>query len=319
MNKKVGFIFPGQGAQYPGMGKDFYDQFPVSRNTFEEADTLLGTNFSELIFNGSAAELKLTKNSQLSIFIVSVAILRALQEKFPALVPQVAAGLSLGEYTALVAANKISFKEALFLVKARAEYMNDACLAKEGGMSVILGLDALVVESVIQEVQKEHQVWVANLNCPLQVVIAGTPSGIEAASIRLKEKGAKRILPLEVSGAFHSGLMKPAQDRLEPRIRSAALQESAIALVMNVAGGYVSTLDEMRRNMILQVTHPVRWEQGIKAMAKENVDFFIEMGPGRTLTGMNKKILPSAHSISIEKVSDFALLTEQLQEQYAST
>lgn len=319
MNKKIAFIFPGQGAQYPGMGKDFYDGFPAARKVFEEADALLSMNFSELIFNGSAADLKLTKNSQLSIFIVSVAILRAFQEKFPELVPQVVAGLSLGEYTALVAANKIPFKEALHLVKARAEYMNDACATEVGGMNVILGLEASVVESVIKEVQKEHQVWVANLNCPQQVVIAGTPAGIEAASIRLKEKGAKRSLPLEVSGAFHSGLMKPAQDRLEPRIRSVALQESPIALVMNVAGGRVSSLEEMRQNMILQVTHPVRWEQGIRAIAQEQVDFFIEMGPGRTLTGMNKKILPSLQSISIEKVSDFAILTEQLQEHYAPT
>lgn len=319
MNKKIAFIFPGQGAQYPGMGKDFYDGFPAARKTFEEADHLLSMPFSELIFNGSAADLKLTKNSQLSIFIVSIAILRSFQEKFPDLIPQVTAGLSLGEYTALVAANKISFKEALYLVKARAEYMNDACLAETGGMSVVLGLETSVVENVVQEVQKEHQVSVANLNCPQQVVIAGTPAGIEVASLRLKEKGAKRVLPLEVSGAFHSGLMKTAQNRLEPHIRSAILQESGIALVMNAPGGYVSSTQEMRQNMILQVTHPVRWEQGVRAMAQENIDFFIEMGPGKTLSGMNKKILPSAKSISIEKVSDFAILTEQLQESYAST
>lgn len=315
MNKKLALLFPGQGAQYPGMGKDFYDQFPAARAVFEEADALLSTKFSDLMFNGSAEDLKQTKNSQLSIFIMSVALFRCFEEKFPHLKIDAAAGLSLGEYTALVAAKIISFKDALLLVKARAEYMNEACQTHQGAMSAILGLEATEVEAIISQLQN---VWVANLNCPLQVVISGTPEGVETANQLLKEKGAKRALPLEVSGAFHSGLMKEAQNRLQPKIFAAALVKSGIELVMNVPGGYVSSLEEVRNNMVLQVTQPVRWEQGVRAMLQKDINLFIEIGPGKTLTGMNKKMAPSAQTFNIEKVADFNILLEQLSEVYAS-
>lgn len=321
MNKKIAYLFPGQGAQLPGMGKDFYDAYPIARRTFEEADALLSMAFSDLIFNGSPQQLKETINSQLSIFIVSVAIWRTFQEQFPFLMPAVTAGLSLGEYTALVAAKKLSFQNGLSLVKARAQYMQQACVARKGLMAAVLSLEASVVEEAIKELQKTHSIWVANLNCPLQVVIAGDPEGIEAATKLLKDKGARRIIPLEVSGAFHSGLMQEAQDQLEPHILSAPMQMSDIAIVMNVPGGFVSSLSEMRNNMILQVTHPVRWEQGICAMGQNNIELCIEMGPGKTLAGMNKKIVPSIPTISIEKVSDLALVSQEqlLGETYAAT
>ncbi len=301
MNKPFALLFPGQGAQYPGMGKDFYEQFPIARAIFDEADLVLRTKFSDLMFHGSAEELKQTKNSQLSIFIMSVALLRCFEEKFPHLKPAVVAGLSLGEYTALVAANKLSFREALLLVKARAEYMHEACLKHRGAMSAVLGLEAADVEKTLSLTK---EVWVANLNCPLQVVISGVPEAVEKAGQSLKEKGAKRVVPLEVSGAFHSGLMKEAQDRLKPYILITALRISNVELVMNVPGGYVSSLEEMRNNMILQVTHPVRWEQGIRAMVEKGIDLFIEIGPGKTLMGMNKKIAPEATTFNIEKTDD---------------
>jgi [acyl-carrier-protein] S-malonyltransferase len=312
MNRLFAFIFPGQGAQFPGMGKDFYEAFPAARAVFDEADQVLGEKFSERIFNGSTEELKETKNSQLAIFIMSVALYRCFQEKFPQLQPTAVAGLSLGEYSALVAANRLSFREALLLVKARAEYMQQDCEKEKGAMSAVLGLEAKEVESALSSMEG---VWAANFNCPLQVVISGTPEGVERAGKILKEKGAKRVIPLEVSGAFHSALMQSAQERLRPHIEAAALRESLVDLVMNVPGAYVRTSDEIKKNMILQVTHSIRWEEGICAMVKNGIELFIEIGPGKTLTGMNKKIAPSAVTMNMEKVEDLQNL--QLEEVHA--
>lgn len=304
MDKKWAFLFPGQGAQYPGMAKDFYEQFSVAKEVFEEADSILKMPFSRLIFEGPASELTLTKNSQVGIYIASIAILRTLQHNFPDVQPIVCAGLSLGEYTALTAAQKISFEDCLKLVRSRALYMHEACEQNKGGMQVILGLEADVVEAVVQELGSASNVWVANLNCPGQVVIAGTQEGMDLAVLALKAKGAKRALALDVSGAFHSGLMHVAQQRLAAEILSTPLSQSAIQLVMNVPGDYVSDVDAMRRFLIDQVASPVRWEKGMRAMMAQEVEGYIEMGPGKTLAGMNKRIGVSQPTLSIEKVSD---------------
>lgn len=296
MDKKIAFIFPGQGAQYPGMGRDFYEQFDEARAVFQEADAILGFAFSDLIFNGPAEELTQTKNSQLAIFITSIAILRVLNLK-----PVVCSGLSLGEYSALVAAGKLPFREALLLVQARGQLMQEACLKSPGTMVVVLGLEPALIQEAIAPIDN---VWIANLNCPGQVVIAGTKEGIEQASIVLKEKGARRVLPLEVSGAFHSGLMKSAQEGLKPYIDGLELNETDIEIVMNVPGDYVSNLDEMQKNMIDQVTHSVLWQKGIEAQVKRGIDLFIEIGPGKTLSGMNKRIGVEVETISLEKVED---------------
>lgn len=309
-NRKLAFLFPGQGAQYPGMAKDFYDAFSEAREVFEEADEILGLRFSDLIFNGPADELTLTKNSQLGIYIASAAILRTVQKQFPDLQPAVCAGLSLGEYTALLAAGKITFADGIKLVQARAQYMNDACIAHPGTMQVVLGLTPEAVEEAIQHINPPHQVWIANLNCPGQVVIAGTQSGIQAAAELLKSKGAKRVLPLDVSGAFHSGLMQEAQERLEPKIRETHFSDSSIEIVMNAVGGYVSDLESIRNHLILQVTNPVRWEQGIRAMASSGIELFIEMGCGKTLQGMNKRIGIDQPTFSVEKISDLETLSQ---------
>lgn len=300
MNKKRAFIFPGQGAQYPKMGYDFYQKYPVAKALFDLADTLLGEPFSQLIFHGSNEELMQTKNSQLAIFITSIAILRTVEMHFGR--PFACAGLSLGEYTALVAAEKITFEEALPLVKARGQFMQDACGSHPGTMQVVLGMELAAVKEAIAGLQG---VWVANLNCPGQIVISGTKKGIEEATLLLKERGAKRVLPLDVSGAFHSGLMQEAQDHLRPLLETVTLSPSNIHLAMNVPGGFTEEVGQMRSNLINQVTQPVLWQRDIEALVAAGVEEFVEMGPGTTLAGMNKRIGVTVPTISIQKVEDF--------------
>ena len=251
--------------------------------------------FLSSIFNGPSDELTQTKNSQLAIFITSIAILSCLPLK-----PVVCSGLSLGEYTALVAAGKLSFEDALPLVQARGALMQEACLKSPGTMVVVLGMEKAAIQEAIGPIEN---VWIANLNCPGQVVIAGTKEGIDQASAVLKEKGARKVLPLEVSGAFHSGLMRSAQEGLKSYIDRLNLAQTDIDIVMNVQGNYVTDLNQMRQNMVSQVTHPVYWQKGIEAQVN-NIDLFIEIGPGKTLAGMNKRIGVQVETISIEKVED---------------
>jgi len=318
MNKKFAFLFPGQGAQYPGMGKDFFETFTVAKETFQEADDILGEAFSRLIFEGTAAELTWTKNSQVAIFIVSTAIARTVKEQFPSLSPFVCAGLSLGEYTALMAAGRISFVECLELVRTRAAAMHDACECKKGTMQVVLGLNEESVAQALSTLQPHAQVWIANLNCPDQVVIAGAQEKISLAVDALKAKGAKRVLPLEVSGAFHSEFMLPAQEKLAPKIAQVQWIMSSIELVMNVPGDFVKDPADIRRYLFEQVVSPVRWEKGIRAMMSQSIDLYLEMGPGKSLGGMNKRIGITNPTLSVEKVSDLDQLAKHV-EAYAVT
>lgn len=312
MTKKYAFLFPGQGAQYPGMAKDFYDQFPIAKQTFEEADQFLNRPFSKLVFEGPSAELTLTKNSQIAIYIASIAILRVVQQQFPELKPALCAGLSLGEYTALTAAGKLRFTDCLDLVRTRAEAMHQACEETKGSMQVVLGMTEEAVETVIRELNPPHPVWVANLNCPGQVVIAGSIDALSIAGEALKLKGAKRVLPLEVSGAFHSGLMRSAQEKLKQKIATVPFHESAIEIVMNVPGDFVSSAQEMRQVLIDQVASPVRWEKGIRKMMESKIDVYIEMGPGKTLSGMNKRIGVAEPTFSVEKSADLEELNKMM-------
>ncbi len=287
------------------MGKDFYDAFSCAREIFDEASDVLSQNMKELIFSGPLEELSQTKNSQPALFITSAAILKTVRLQFPNLTPSICAGLSLGEYTALFAAEKISFSECLKLVAARGAFMQEACGEKPSTMRVVLGLDPEIVRAHLPE-----NVWIANLNCPGQVVIAGLSSEMQGAEELLKAQGARRVLPLDVSGAFHTPLMRSAQLKLEPLLRSATLQESSIEIVMNVSGDFARSLPEIRSNLIDQVASPTRWEQGVQKMEEAGVDLYIEMGPGKTLAGMNKKIGALAPTISIEKVSELESLNE---------
>jgi [acyl-carrier-protein] S-malonyltransferase len=299
MSKKIVFLFPGQGAQYVAMGKDFYDQFPSAREVFEEADDLLRFSLSKLIFEGPADELMLTKNSQVAIFVTSLAILRVFREQFPEIEPTICAGLSLGEYTALVAAGKISFADGLSLVRARGQFMHEACLSAPGTMRVVLGLSPEKVQSVLPE-----GVWIANLNCPGQVVIAGTQKKLEAVEPLLKEQGAKRVLPIDVSGAFHTPHMREAKEKLRPLIERTAIKESPVTVVMNTLGAPANSNTELKEALIRQVTSSVLWEKGIRHIDAEGVDLYIEIGCGTTLRGMNKKIDVKAPTLNIEKIQN---------------
>lgn len=305
---KIAFLFPGQGAQFVGMGKDFAEKYVCARYLFEEANDILNRNLSRILWNGSDAELTETKNSQVGIYVTSMALLKVLNELFPHLQPTYTAGLSLGEYSALTAAQKLPFKETLQLVDKRGQFMNEACEETRGQMAVVMGMDAMAVEEMVREINLPQDLWAANFNCPGQVVISGTAHGIELGTKVAKEKGAKRVVPLAVHGAFHSGLMKLAEDKLTPEILQAQVKESSIALVMNYSGKIVQKKDEIQKQLIKQVTSPVRWELGIHTINQEGVDLFLEIGCGKTLSGMNKRIGTLAPTHSIEKIEDLEQL-----------
>ena len=308
---KLAFLFPGQGAQYVGMGKDFFEAFPIARHVFEEAGDVLSKNVEKFIFEGPISDLTQTRNSQVCIFIVSMAVLRTLQNQFPDLKPLICAGLSLGEYSALCASNKLSFKHSLQLIQKRADLMHQACETVPGTMAAVLGLDVKTVQDTVGPLVNEN-VWVANYNCPGQVVVSGTIKGVEIASIALKAAGAKRVMPLQVHGAFHSGLMQKAQDRLAKEIENCPLIDSNIDLVMNVTGTIEEDLEKIKKNMIEQVTNSVLWQQSIETMKEIPIDYYFEIGCGKTLTGMNKKMGLLSKTISLEKVVDLEKVSQIL-------
>lgn len=305
--KKIALLFPGQGAQKVGMGKDFFESYPTARYLFQEADDILGRDLSSLIFEGPSETLTHTRNSQTAIYVMSIAALAVVQEQFPQLHPTVCAGLSLGEYTALTASEHVTFRQCLPVVQFRGDAMNAACEATQGTMAAIFGLSEDQLNAIVS--QFPGQLWAANFNCPGQTVISGTLAGVEKGSALAKEQGAKRVIPLNVHGAFHSGLMQLAQEQLAPQIEALELTQSPIDLVMNVPGDYVEELEQMRAHLISQVTHPVRWEQGIGAM--QDIDLFIEIGPGRTLAGMNKQ-MGRGPTVSINTTADLEKLNEYL-------
>lgn len=315
MAQKVAFLFPGQGAQTPGMGKEFSEKFAVSRETFEQADDVLGYGLSKIVFEGPEDTLTQTKHSQPGIYVTSIAILRAIQAQFPDLQPRYCAGHSLGEYSAVTASKKVAFDQLLPVVQLRGEAMNDACEEHQGcGMAAVIGFEGAQVRDCIEELQMPDDVWVANFNCPGQVVITGTKKGIDAATAKLRDAGARRVMPLQVHGAFHSPLMRSAEQKLSQRVKALELKESKIRLAMNVCGCVVEDNDEIQDNLILQVTRPVMWEQCIRDLAQQGVDLFVEIGPGKVLSGLNKRIGVSAPTLHVEKIADLDALASNLEE-----
>src|SRR5688500_8579963 len=279
------YIFPGQGSQFTGMGKDIYETVPEARLFFDQANDILGFKITDIMFTGSADELKQTKVTQPAIFIHSVAL--ALSSKTFA--PDMVAGHSLGEFSALVANKTLSYEDGLKLVFKRALAMQQACEINPSTMAAILGLDDKIVEEICASI-KDEIVVPANYNCPGQLVISGTTKGIEIACEKLKAAGAKRALPLPVGGAFHSPLMEPARKELQKAIEKTTFYQPSCHIYQNVVAKAVFNQDEIKKNLVEQLTGPVRWTQTIQAMIVDGATKFTEVGPGKVLQGLVTKI-----------------------------
>ena len=285
---KHAFIFPGQGAQFSGMGKNLYESNPVAKEIFEEADAILGFKISEVMFGGSDDDLKKTNITQPAVFIHSIAAFATIEGASPSMV----AGHSLGEFSALVAGKALSFADGLNLVSIRAKAMQRACELYPSTMAAVLGLEDNKVEDICKTVSEEtgEVVVAANYNCPGQLVISGTIKGIEVACERLKAAGAKRALVLPVGGAFHSPLMLPAKEELAAAINNTVFTDPICPVYQNVAATGVTDPSEIKINLIAQLTGPVRWTQCVQAMIKDGAARFTECGPGKVLQGLVMKI-----------------------------
>ncbi|MCI6460880.1 MAG: ACP S-malonyltransferase [Prevotella sp.] len=282
------FVFPGQGAQFVGMGKDLYENNPLAKELFEKANDILGYRITDIMFDGTDEELKQTKVTQPAVFLHSVIKALCLGEEFK---PNMVAGHSLGEFSALVAAGAISFEDGLKLVYARAMAMQKACDMAPSTMAAIVGLDDEVIEKICEEVSGADGVVVAaNYNCPGQLVISGNIEAINAACEKLKAAGAKRALPLKVGGAFHSPLMQPAKDELQAAIEKTEFKAPLCPIYQNVDGKPHTEPEEIKANLIAQLTSSVRWTSCVKNMIEDGADDFTECGPGKALQGMIARI-----------------------------
>ena len=288
------FVFPGQGAQFTGMGKELYEKSAVAKSLFDQADSILGFKISEIMFNGTADELKQTKVTQPAVFIHSVVV--ALSQD--ALHPNMVAGHSLGEFSALVANKALSFEDGLQLVFKRALAMQRACEINPSTMAAILGLDDQKVEEICASITEEVVV-AANYNCPGQLVISGSMKGIEIACEKMKAAGAKRALPLQVGGAFHSPLMNPAKEELAAAIASTKFMTPICPVYQNVNALPSADVEVIKKNLMDQLTAPVRWTQLVQTMVKDGGTSFIECGPGKVLQGLVKKIAPQVEVSSL--------------------
>lgn len=286
------YIFPGQGAQFPGMAKDIYQQREKAKRFLDQANEILGFNITEIMFEGTAEALKETRVTQPAIFLHSVAIALSSDDFQPDMV----AGHSLGEFSALVANGSLSFEDGLKLVYKRAMAMQKACEASPSTMAAILGLDDSIVEEICASI--DEVVVPANYNCPGQLVISGTLKGIDIACEKLKAAGAKRALPLQVGGAFHSPLMEPAREELASAIESTEFRKPVCPVYQNVNALPSMDVDEIRKNLIAQLTAPVRWTQSVRKMSEDGAQTYIECGPGKVLQGLVKKISPQAEVMS---------------------
>ena len=285
---KEAHVFPGQGAQFSGMGKDLYEQFPLAQQLFAQADAVLGFSLSEIMFTGSDEELKQTKVTQPAVFLHAYVAHRCLADREPDMV----AGHSLGELTALVVNGCLSFEDGLVLVSHRAHAMQRACEAQASGMVAVLKFDNQVTEQVCAEITDEVVVP-ANYNSPQQLVISGSLRGLELAQERLREAGARRLLPLNVGGAFHSPLMQPAQEELAEAIEQCCFRQPSCPIYQNATAQPSSDPDTIKRNLLVQLPSPVRWAQSVQQMIADGATRFVEFGPGNALQGLVKRIDPN--------------------------
>lgn len=307
---KIAFLFPGQASQYPGMGRDLAEKFPESRAVFDEADAALGFSISQLCFEGSEDALKLTENTQPAILTVSTAAYRALEKH--GITPDFVAGHSLGEYSALVAAGGLDFESALKIVRGRGGYMQEAVPAGEGAMAAILGLAPAEVADICKKAADNQVVSPANLNSPEQTVISGNAAAVKRAVEIASQSGAKRAVILPVSAPFHCALMMPAQQRLEPGLRAAKFSNLRFPLITNVDANDISTGDEARDALIRQVTQPVRWLDSVHEMIEAGVTIFVEVGPGKVLSGLLRQIDRSVRALNVEDAASLQATLDKI-------
>jgi [acyl-carrier-protein] S-malonyltransferase len=295
---KQAYVFPGQGSQYPGMGKNHYDQSAFAKRLFEQGNEILGFRLSDIMFNGSEADLKRTNVTQPAVFLHSVIAYKSVDGAKPEMV----AGHSLGEFSALVANGVLSFEDGLQLVIIRSADMEKACSSNPGTMAAVLGLDDAVVEAICLELQKEtgEVLVAANYNCPGQVVISGSLKGVEIGCEKLKAAGARRAVLIPVGGAFHSPLMESAREELEAAIEKTTFYNPTCAVYQNVVARAVMDKEEIKKNLIDQLTGPVRWTQSVLAMIADNASNFTEIGPGKVLQGLINKIDKSVTTSGVD-------------------
>lgn len=306
----LAFVFPGQGAQFVGMGKDFYEKSDTAKKLFDEADEALGYSIKKMCFEGSEDDLKLTANTQPAILIVSVIAAELL--KAEGITPNIAGGHSLGEYSALVAAGSLKFADAVKLVHKRGQFMQEAVPVGEGSMAAIIGLDDEIIIDACKKASEIGEVQAVNFNCPGQTVIAGTVKGVDAAVEILKAAGAKKAVVLPVSAPFHSTLMKPAAEKLSAELDKVEIKNAAFSVAANFTGGLETSAADIKANLVSQADHPVKWIDCVKAMKNFGAEIFIECGPGKTLCGFNRRIDKQIKSLNVENLESLEKTVEAL-------